>query len=94
MTVDPDPLFCDRCSTQLVAGKGDFLVVKIEAVADPSPPVIDADATESWSPREFEQLVETAREMSGQELLDQVYRRMTLFLCRPCYNRWIEDPVS
>ena len=31
------PLFCDRCSSELVPGKGNFYVVKIEAVADPSP---------------------------------------------------------
>jgi hypothetical protein len=43
MTLDDAPLFFDRCSTELVPGKGDFYVVKIEAVADPSPPVFDED---------------------------------------------------
>jgi hypothetical protein len=32
--------------------------------------------------------------VSGQEAMDQVYRRVTVYLCGPCYRRWIENPVA
>jgi hypothetical protein len=31
------PLLCARCGVELTPGKGDFYVVRIEAVADPTP---------------------------------------------------------
>lgn len=94
MTLDDAPLFCDRCSTELVPGKGNFYVVKIEAVADPSPPVFDEEDLNKDPLQEIDSLIERAREMSQQELLDQVYRRVTIYLCLPCYTEWIEHPAG
>ena len=94
MANDDPPLFCDRCSKQLVPGKGNFYVVKIEAVADPSPPVFDEEDLQRDVSREISQLIEESRDMSQQELLDQVYRRVTVYLCLTCYNEWIENPVG
>ena len=95
METDESPLFCDRCSTQLVPGKGNFYVVNIEAVADPSPPNIDVEEGLDQDPRtEIHQLVEEMRDLSQQELMDQVYRRVTIFLCLRCYTEWIENPAG
>jgi len=94
MTTDDSPIFCDRCSTQLVPGEGNFFVVNIEAVADPSPPNVDEEDLEKDLRREIQQLVEDMRELSQQELLDQVYRRVTIFLCLQCYAKWIENPAG
>ncbi len=94
MTTDDSPLFCDRCSTQLIPGKGNFYVVNIEAVADPSPPSIDEEDLHKDHRREIEQLVEEMRGLSQQELMDQVYRRVTIFLCLRCYAEWIENPAG
>lgn len=88
------PLFCDRCLTELVPGKGNFYVVRIEAVADPSPPILDEECLDKDVRREIDQLIENSRDLSQQELLDQVYRRVTVFLCLQCYNEWIENPVG
>jgi len=94
MTTDNSPLFCDRCSTELVPGKGNFYVVKIEAVADPSPPNIDEEDLDKDLRKEILQLVEEMSDLSQQELLDQVYRRVTIFLCLRCYTKWIENPTG
>ena len=94
MTTDDAPLFCDRCSGVLVPGKGDFYVVKIEAVADPSPPIFDEEDLRRDALKEIDRLVEDTRDLSQQELLDQVYRRVTIYLCLRCYNRWIENPAG
>ena len=34
------------------------------------------------------------RDLSEQELIDQVYRRLTIHLCEPCYRQWIENPAG
>jgi hypothetical protein len=90
--VTDSPLFCHRCGKQLHPGRGDFFVVSIDAVADPSPPIID-DADQD--PREtFRELTRRLEEISPQEAMDQVHRRVVLHLCLTCYHPWIEDPTS
>jgi hypothetical protein len=94
MTADDSPLFCDRCSSELVPGKGNFYVVQIEAIADPSAPVIDEEDRGEDPRREIPRLIEELKDLSQQELMDQVYRRLTIYLCRSCYSRWIENPTG
>ena len=87
-------LFCHRCGAVLTCGKGDFYVVRIEAFADPTPPIISsADLSRDVS-AEIDRLIEQIRHCSEQELMDQVYRRLTIHLCRACYDRWIENPAD
>lgn len=88
------PLFCHRCGAQLTPGRGDFHVVRIEAFADPSPPVIPAEESVGSLEDRINRLIEQMRDMSDQELMDQVYRRLTIYLCGPCYRMWIEDPAG
>lgn len=87
-------LVCHRCGRDLVPGGGDWYLVNIEAVADPSPPDIDTDMSLSAIAREIERISESIGDCGEQELLDQVYRRMTVHLCRCCYEEWIEDPTG
>ena len=91
---DEIPLFCDRCTTELRAGEGNFYVVKIEAASDPTPPEISEAELELNPAQEIERLVAQTEQLSEQELLDQVYRRLTIYLCNPCYRRWIENPTG
>ncbi|MGA2065791.1 MAG: hypothetical protein ABSG86_12515 [Thermoguttaceae bacterium] len=90
---DGSPLLCARCSAELTPGKGDFYVVRIEALADPTPPSFSEEDLQRDPRAEIERLINRMKELSEQELLDQVYRRLVLSLCGPCYRRWIEDPV-
>jgi hypothetical protein len=87
-------LLCHRCGSLLTPGEGNFYIVRIEAVADPSPPVIDEHEPQVDVAHEWERLLDEMRGLSEQELMDQVYRRMTLHLCAGCYQRWIEDPTG
>jgi len=88
------PLFCDRCQAMLQPGSGDFYVVQIEAVCDPTPPQFSEEDLQCDPRAEIARLLEDLRGMSGQEAMDQVYRRVTLYLCGPCYRKWIENPVG
>ena len=91
---DHVPLSFARCETELKPGEGDFYVVKIEAVADPTPPIFSEEDLQKDIQQEIERLFAEMQHLSEQELLDQVYRRLFLHLCGPCYRRWIEDPTG
>ncbi len=91
--VDRSPLVCARCGQKLSPGSGSFYVVRIEALADPTPPSFSQEDLERDPRQEIGRLIEKLRDCSQQELLDQVYRRLILYLCGPCYREWIEDPV-
>jgi hypothetical protein len=91
---DPAPIFCDRCTTELHPGSGDFYRVTIEAVADPTPPDVPAEESAGDLRRKIEDLLAQTEGLSAQEALDQVYRRLTLYLCGPCYRQWIENPTG
>jgi hypothetical protein len=93
MTDEPAPLFCDGCSTPLTPGRGDFYVVRIEAVADPTPPNLETRDAESLS-AEIDRLFKRLGTFTEQEAVDQVFRRVVLYLCTTCYERWIEDPTG
>ena len=89
-----EPLLCHRCGAVLTPGTGSFYVVRIEAVCDPTPPTItDADLAGDLD-AQIEDLLRQCRDMSEQELMDQVYRRVILHLCAACYAAWIENPAG
>ena len=88
-------LLCHRCGAELTPGEGSFYVVRIEAFADPTPPNIsEADLEKADLDELMEQAIEQLRGMSEQEIMDQVYRRLTIHLCGRCYGDWIENPAG
>jgi hypothetical protein len=91
---DPAPLLCARCATELEPGSGNFYRVLIEAVADPSPPVMANEETAEEIRRQINELLAQLRDVSAEEALDQVYRRLVLYLCGNCYREWIENPIG
>ncbi len=93
-TPDPAPLFCARCSVELCPGTGTFYQVRIEAVADPTPPLVTEEDLTTDVRQQIEQLLAQMADLSPQEAMDQVYRRLILHLCLPCYRQWIEDPAG
>lgn len=92
--MDESSLFCQRCAAQLEPGRGQFYVVRIEAFADPTPPTFKAEDFGHDIKGEINRLIEAMSDVSAQEAIDQVYRRMTIYLCHVCYRQWIEDPVA
>ena len=86
--------FCARCAVELQPGSGNLYRIQIEAVADPSPPVVSEEEMAGDVRQRIEQLLEQMEDMSEREALDQVYRRLTIYLCVPCYRQWIENPAG
>jgi len=90
-----DPVICARCSRTLTPGDGTFYVVTINAIADPSGPVVDDEPPSAEELRqEIEALLAQLREQSPQEAMDDVHRRLTIHLCVGCYRKWIENPAG
>ena len=87
------PLLCHRCGAALAPGEGNFYVVRIEAFADPTPPALTEGDLDLDLDAEIGKLLEEMKHMTEQELMDQVYRRLTIHLCGACYRTWIEDPA-
>jgi len=91
---DDAPLFCARCLARLQPGDGNFFVVHIEAVADPTPPSFTHEDLQRDFNKEFNRLVEELSDYSERELMDQVHRQTTIHLCNQCFARWIENPTG
>jgi hypothetical protein len=89
-----DDIFCSRCGIALRAGAGDFYLVRIQAMADPTPPSFSEEDLQHDPKEEIQRLMEQLRDLSAQEAMDQVYRQLVLYLCGPCYRYWIENPVG
>ncbi len=88
------PLLCDRCAVELQPGRGEHYVIRIEAIADPTPPTITEEDLQRDVAGEIERLLEELRGLSEQEAMDQVYRKVILHLCTRCYRAWIENPLG
>ena len=89
-----DAIFCARCAAELRPGAGDFHQITIEAVADPHPPILDDGSDEKQLRRAIEKTLGELGDMTPQEAMDQVYRRMVIHLCRKCYPAWIDNPTG
>jgi hypothetical protein len=77
----------------LEPGRGEFYVIAIEAVADPTPPSFDGDEAVRDYRADWREIVAALKDVSPQEALDQVYRRVVIHLCNGCYREWIENPA-
>jgi hypothetical protein len=87
-------LNCKRCSKEVHPGRGDYYLVRIDAVADPQPPVITLEDLDQDVGAEIERLIRRMKSMSEQQLERQVFRQKAIYLCLPCFNNWIEHPVG
>ena len=87
-------LHCHRCSMEVHPGRGDYYLVRIDAVADPQPPIITQEDLDQDVGAEIERLIRRMKSMSEQQLEHQVFRQKAIYLCVRCFNGWIENPVS
>jgi hypothetical protein len=94
MIDENDQLRCKRCSKEIYPGRGDYYLVRIDAVADPQPPIITQEDLDQDAGAEIERLIRRIKGMDEQQLERQVFRQNVIYMCVSCFNRWIENPVS
>jgi hypothetical protein len=79
----------------LTPGDGNFYVVTIDAVADPTPPRLEPDGRPTRDlQEEIRELIKSMGDMSEVELAEQVHRRVIIHLCYSCFREWIESPAA
>jgi hypothetical protein len=91
---DNDPaelLCCARCVRLRHEVAGTFYRVTIEAVAEPT---FSAEEEEIDLREEIERVLAQLEDVSVPEAQDQVCCRRILYLCGPCYRRWIDNPTG
>jgi hypothetical protein len=89
-----DRLTCRRCQQEVHPGRGDYYLVRIDAIADPEPPVITEEDLDLDVGAEIDRLIRRMEGLSDRQLEHQVRRQKAIYLCVPCFNRWIENPVG
>ena len=57
-----------RCSKEVHPGRGDYYLVRIDAVADPQPPIITQEDLDQDVGAEIERLIRFMKNMSEQQL--------------------------
>ena len=87
-------LHCKRCLKEVHPGRGDYYLVRIDAVADPQPPIISQEDLDQDVGAEIERLIRQMKGLSEEQLERQVFRKKAIYLCTACFNRWIENPVN
>ena len=90
---EPERL-CARCSQVLIPGSGDFFVVRIVVVADPSPPDLDDAMSTAEIQRELQELYRQLEGVSAHDARNEVYRALKLHMCAGCFKAWYENPTG
>jgi hypothetical protein len=88
-----DPQLCDLCGQAMRPHT--HYVVRIDVFADPALPATTAqelDQTDFDST--IGKLLEQIKDMSAQELADQVHRRFEFKICPPCQARFLSNPLG
>src|SRR4051812_23328072 len=84
---------CDLCGT-VVPGHGHY-VVRIDVFADPSMPSATSEELEERDfQTELAALLEEMKDLSADDLQDQVHRRFEFKLCRACQIRFLVNPLG
>jgi hypothetical protein len=83
---------CHMCGRMIPQGA--HYEVRIEIFADPSMPPMTSDEVEAIDPQAMAKLIEQMKDMTGQELQDQVYRKFEFQLCRPCQIEFLVNPLG
>jgi hypothetical protein len=84
---------CDLCGT-LLHPNGHY-VVRIDVFADPSTPSATSDELEETDfQTELAALLEEMKDLSADDLQDQVHRRFEFKLCRACQIKFLVNPLG
>src|SRR3982751_5109870 len=72
---------CRRCHREVYPGRGDYYLVRIDAVADPEPPVFTEEDLDQDVGAEIERLIRRMKGLGEEQLERQVHRQKAIYLC-------------
>lgn len=85
---------CNRCNQELPEGRGAFFEIRVEVVADPTPPFLDVELEEQEICSQYKQLIVELEQVGPLDALNQVVRRRIWSLCNRCVESWLDDPFG
>ena len=86
-------LHCDICSRHIELPES--YVVRIDVFADPSmPPMSSEEIAKLDFDATLQGLLDEMKNLSAEELQDQVHRRFEYRLCRLCHLRFLANPLG
>jgi RNase P subunit RPR2 len=84
---------CELCDRPLPP-HGHY-IVRIDVFADPEmPPISSEELAEADYQQAMRELIEQMKDMSADDLQDQVHRRFEFKLCRACQMRFLVNPLG
>ena len=84
---------CELCGTAIPPHA--HYIVRIDVFADPAMPPLDTEELNESDPEQtLAQLMDQMKEMSAEELQDQVHRRFEYKICRACQARFLANPLG
>ena len=89
----PPRVSCDLCNRAIPPHA--HYIVRIDVFADPEMPAATSEEmAEADYQAAMNELVEQMKNMSADELQDQVHRRFEFKLCRACQMRFLVNPLG
>ncbi len=89
----PKRIRCDLCH-RLIPPHAHY-IVNIEVFADPSmPPTTGDELAELDFDDELQKLIDQMKDLSADDLQDQVHRKFHFRICRPCQIRFLANPLG
>jgi len=87
-----DRVFCDLCGGSVPPHA--HYIVRIDVFADPSMPEMSTDDLDEMNAEQtISQLLDQMKQMSADELQDQVHRRFEYRICRSCQVKFLANPL-
>jgi hypothetical protein len=84
---------CHLCGVAL--STGEHYVVRIDVFADPAMPEMTGEQLAALDPEAaMVALIEQMKEMSADELQDDVHRRFEFRVCRACQRKVLANPLG
>lgn len=88
-----EPVPCAVCLRPVGPGTG--YVVRIDVFADPRLPAVSAEQLESTHfGAAIDELLEQMKQMTADELQDDVHRRFEYRLCGACQRQYLANPLG
>jgi len=88
-----DSIVCDICGRATPPHA--HYVVRIDVFADPSMPAVTGEELAQMDlDEELRKLIKEMKDLSADDLLDQVHRRFEYRICRACQFRFLANPLG
>ncbi len=86
-------IHCDRCGKGLLIDSNVRYEVTIEVKAAYDPLEITEEDLSEDLEGQMEETIDEAKELSEQEAMDEIYKKMTFNLCSSCQSEFISSPL-